>query len=252
MLKLLIVDDEPIILAGIKDLIEQANTPFDRITTACDGIEAIEMLEYFQPDLIITDIQMPGMNGLEFIRQAKAKGFNRFIILSGYDMFDYAQNAIRLQVVEYLLKPINESQLHELLRRLAIAILDQRQTGNPEEGKKQGTIAVSEHVRMLMDYIHTNYMKDISLSDAGNVVGMHPAYVGQIFKKETGISIVHYINTVRIAKAKELLNNDETLSLEKIASCIGFENRRTFYKVFQKHVGQTPGDYRNLNRAPSH
>ncbi|MBB3112125.1 two-component system response regulator YesN [Paenibacillus phyllosphaerae] len=245
MFKLMIVDDEPIILAGIRDMIESQNTPFTKIVTAQDGFEALEKLDYFYPDLIITDIQMPEMDGLEFIRHAKSKLETRFIILSGYDVFEYARKAIHLQVVEYLLKPINEQELNDLLKRMAIDIMASSQqeeskaaSENPSEG------SYSEHVKMLLTYIHSNYRKDISLSDAAAYLKLHPVYTGQLFKKETGKTFVHYIHSIRMKKAKELLADKNAISLEKIAACVGYENRRTFYKVFNKYVGLTPGQYR--------
>ncbi|MGM0881068.1 MAG: response regulator transcription factor [Bacillota bacterium] len=254
MLKLMIVDDEPIILSGIRDMVEQANTAFTRIATACDGTEALDMMAYFRPDVIITDIQMPEMDGLSFIRQAKARNVTRFIILSGYDVFQYAQDAIRLQVAEYLLKPIDERQLIELLKRMALEIIGQQHNIASTISEKELDVeqnSINEHVKMLKDYIHNNFMKDISLSDAAAYLNLHPAYTGQLFKKETGDSFVHYINQCRIDKAKELLAGRNQVALEKIAACVGFENRRTFYKVFRKYVGQTPGEYRERMQRPT-
>jgi two-component system response regulator YesN len=233
-------------------MVEKANTAFTKIATASDSIEALEMIAYFHPDLVITDIQMPEMSGLEFIHRAKAKSVKRFIILSGYDLFEYAQHAIRLQVIEYLLKPINERHLAELLKRMAIEVMEQRRLDNPDAGVEDKIEqSLSEHVKMLIDYIQINYMKDISLSDAAAYLGLHPVYIGKLFKMETGDSFVHYLNQTRIGKAKELLICGPNISLDKIAGCVGFENRRTFYKVFGKHVGQTPGQYRDLHQQQS-
>ncbi|WP_199619335.1 response regulator transcription factor [Paenibacillus alkalitolerans] len=252
MLKLMIVDDEPVILSGIRDMVEQENTAFTKIVTACDAIEALEKIDYFHPDLIITDIQMPEMDGLEFIGRAKDKGAKRFIILTGYDVFEYARQALRLQVADYLLKPINERQLHELLKRMAIDVMAERsQTGESGGASREEQAEwLSEHVKMLKDYIAANYMKDISLTEAAAYLGLHPSYIGQLFKKETGESFVRCVNQIRIDKAKELLTSREKISLEKIAGCVGFENRRTFYKVFRKYTGQTPGQYRDS--LPNH
>jgi two-component system response regulator YesN len=252
MLKLMIVDDEPIILTGIRDMVEKANTAFTKIATAGDSIEALEMIAYFQPDLVITDIQMPEMSGLEFIRRAKARNVRRFIILSGYDLFEYAQHAIRLQVSEYLLKPVDEAQLAELLKRIAIEVMDQQRLENEAGSVEDETCQFfSEHIKMLIDYIHNNYMKDISLSDAAAYLDMHPVYIGKLFKNETGDSFVHYLNQTRIGKAKELLTGGQNISLDIIAGCVGFENRRTFYKVFRKYAEQTPGQYRDLHQQQS-
>jgi two-component system response regulator YesN len=245
MLKLMIVDDEPIILAGIRDMIEIENTAFTKIVTANDGIDALEKMAYFSPDLIITDIQMPEMDGLTLIREAQKKNVSRFIILSGYDEFTYAREGIRLQVKEYLLKPINQLELAGLLKKIAIEILEEKQSiqqetleaGQPQESS-------NENIRMLIDYIKTNYMKDISLSDAASLLDQHPVYVGQFFKKAMGNTFNFHLNEVRVEKAKQMLLVVEGMSLDKIAKHVGFENRRTFYKVFRKYTGQTPGDFR--------
>ena len=94
------------------------------------------------------------------------------------------QHAIRLQVVEYLLKPINERHLTELLKRMAIEVMEQQQLDNMSaDAEQENGQPLSEHVKMLKDYIHTNYMNDISLSDAAVYLDLHPAYIGQLFKK---------------------------------------------------------------------
>ncbi|WP_373232744.1 response regulator [Cohnella sp.] len=245
MLKLMIVDDEPIILDGIRSMIEQEKTLFTKIVTAYDGIEALEKMDYFQPDLIITDIHMPELNGLELIRKAQKKNVARFIILSGYDVFEYARKAIQLHVAEYLLKPVNQQELTDILKRIVIELMEERQLeSGAERDQDQHSAELNDNVKMLKDYIGSNYMKDISLSDVAEYLNLHPSYVGQIFKKETGDTFVNYINNLRIDKAKELLVGMPNTSLEKISRCVGYENHRTFYKVFRKYVGQTPGQYR--------
>ncbi|WP_339308078.1 response regulator [Paenibacillus sp. FSL R5-0519] len=248
MLKLMIVDDEPILLSGIRDIIDNANTPFTRIMTAGDAFEALEMMDYFHPDLLITDIQMPEMDGLELIQQAKLKQVNRFIILSGYDLFSYAQSAIRLQVAEYVLKPIDERYLTDLLKRMALEVLEHKKRSEEYgeltcagEGEEN-----NEYIKQLKAFIEANYMKDISLSAASRYLNLHPVYVGKLFKQKTGENFVAYINRLRVEKAKKLVISDSTIPLDKIAACIGFDNSRTFYKVFRKYTGQTPGEYRGI------
>jgi|HigsolmetaGSP11D_1036233.scaffolds.fasta_scaffold01799_8 Response regulator containing CheY-like receiver domain and AraC-type DNA-binding domain len=244
MLRLLIVDDEPIILDGIRDMIVQEKSAFTKIVTAFDGIEALEVMEYFHPDLVITDIQMPEMDGLEFIAEARKRSVERFIILSGYDVFEYARKAIQLKVVEYLLKPIDQLVLSQLLKRMAIEIMEEKQNIQETKNGTDGVFSGNEYVAMLYEFIHKNFMKDISLLDAADYLNLHPVYLGQVFKKETGNTFLQYLTHVRIEKAKDLIKGSNTLTLETIAKCVGYENPRTFYKVFRKHVGQSPGQFR--------
>src|SRR5699024_6391906 len=108
MLKLMIVDDEPLILKGLKKMIDKKNTSWTNVLSAVDGVDALEKLEEFQPDLLMTDIRMPEMNGFELINIVKRRGFcKRFIILTGYDEKEYLHRAIRSRVIDYLLKPVN-------------------------------------------------------------------------------------------------------------------------------------------------
>src|SRR5690606_6552686 len=127
MLKLLVVDDEMVILQGLVKIIRTGNTPFMHIEYATDAVEAISMLSYFTPDLIITDINMPEKNGLQLIQEVKERQLcNRFIILTGYDEFAYARQAIQYQVIDYCLKPIDKQEILTLLRKVAKEIMEEK------------------------------------------------------------------------------------------------------------------------------
>ncbi|MDD9268209.1 response regulator [Paenibacillus sp. GCM10023248] len=116
-MKLLVIDDEPVILQGIIRMIQKANTPYTEIVGASDGIDALQKLESFEPDLILTDIHMPEMDGLSLIKTVQVQNLcSRFVIITGYDDFAYARQALRYQVVDYLLKPINKQELLAVLQ----------------------------------------------------------------------------------------------------------------------------------------
>ncbi|MGO4497629.1 response regulator [Paenibacillus sp. 2RAB27] len=126
-MKLMVVDDEPIILNGIIRMIEKAHTPFIEIIGAADGIDAMHKLATFQPDLILTDIHMPEMDGLTLIKEIQSLNLcSRFVILTGYDDFAYARQALRYQVIDYLLKPINKEELINVLDRIGSSIQDEQ------------------------------------------------------------------------------------------------------------------------------
>lgn len=245
----MIVDDEPIILQGIREMIEDAHTLFNTIVTANDAIEALEILDYFNPDLVITDIHMPEMSGLEFIEQAKKKNVSKFIVLTGYDVFEYAKQAIKLQVVDYLLKPVDEYELEQLLKKIALELtIPSEKRVLEQDGDSKETYENvdphNENIAFMKAFIEHQYMDNIAITDVGNQLNMNPAYLGQLFKKETGSSFTSYLNQVRVERAKELLLRSELISLKRIANCVGYENERTFYKIFRKYENCTPGEYR--------
>jgi len=242
MLNLLVVDDEMVILHGIVKIIREGKTPFTRIESALDAWEALSVMEDFAPDLIITDIHMPEMNGLELIQEVKERRLcDRFIILTGHDEFEYARQAIRHQVIDYLLKPINKAELLDLLREIAKTILDERQDGEPEEPSES---RYSFHVEKILRHIDQHYHRDLSLDHCSELTGLHPNYISQLFRKETGVTFVQYLHQLRIDKAKELLQKDRSLPVQVIGNQVGFENPQHFMKVFKKLTGFTPGAYR--------
>lgn len=244
MLKLLVVDDELVILQGILKILREGNTPFTHIESAQDAFEALSLLSEFKPNLIITDITMPEMNGLEFIAKAKEEQLcERFIILTGYDQFAYAKQALRLSVIDYLLKPIDKLELLALLKRVANEIMEElNHTERPDEGATQP--AYSNHIEKVLKHIHCHYQQDLSLESLSELTDLHPSYISSLFKNEVGLSFIQYLQEYRMDKAKELLAHHPSMSVPIVANQVGYENPQHFMKVFKKVVGSTPGSFR--------
>jgi two-component system response regulator YesN len=251
MLRLMIVDDESVIRNGLKYMIESENSPFTEIEVAADGIEALKLMDDFHPDLLITDIQMPEMDGLTLIREAQLKHVKRFVVLSGYEKFDYAREAIRLQVTDYLLKPIRESELFALLSRTALNIATEqrniRNTSKETDDVEVRKASVHTGIRKFKAFIQQNYMRDVSMEEVAEHLKFHPNYVCNLLKREIGTTFVHYLNTIRIERAKVMLSGMPNMSMEHVAKAVGYDNTRHFYKVFKQYVGTTPGNYRQTS-----
>lgn len=247
MLKLLVVDDEMVILQGIVKILREGKTPFTHIDSALDADEALSAVEHFSPDLIITDINMPGKNGLQLIEEVKEKELcNRFIILTGYDEFSYAKQAIRFQVIDYLLKPIDKREIVSLLRKVAKDILEEK---NHMDFPCSDQSQYSSHVERIVNYIYRNYQQDLSLEHFSEITDLHPNYISYLFKKETGKSLVSFLRDYRIEKAKELLIKYPDLTVHIIGNQVGYENTQHFLKVFKQNVGCTPSSYRAKSRG---
>lgn len=251
MLKLLVVDDEMVILQGIVKVIRQAKTPFTHIETALDAIEALSIVPHFKPDLIITDINMPEVNGLDFIQTVKERQWcNRFIILTGYDEFAYAKQAIQIQVIDYLLKPIDKYEMVSLLKHIAKAIIEEKGAWEKQE-QEQPESEYCRHVETILQYIANHYHQDLSLVQLSDFTGLHPSYISQLFKRETGVAFVHYLHKIRIEKAKQLLLSNKTLPVQTIGNQVGFESPQHFMKIFKKLTGSTPSSYRESHSHES-
>jgi len=253
MLNLMIVDDEPIMLKGLINIIEKGSTPCSEIVCAYDGIDALEKLQDFKPDLMITDIQMPEMNGLELIKEAQSRDLcKRFILLTGFDHTEYLRKAIRCKVIDYLLKPINKIELYDALANVSIEMLNTSSASHvPWSVAENDQMLlhienrhISRNVKKIINYIHQYYALDLSLDQIAEHVFLHPNYISSLFKKETGITFIHYLHLYRIQKAKQLMMKQQELSFQHISEKVGYENVRHFFNIFKKYCGVTPGEYR--------
>ena len=116
LLKLVIVDDEAILLKGLAETFDWASMGFQVVGTALSGEQAMDVIEETKPDVVLTDIRMKQMTGLQLMEEVKAKGNDcLFIVLSAYRDFSYAKQACDLGAIAYLLKPIEEEQLQEVM-----------------------------------------------------------------------------------------------------------------------------------------
>ncbi|GBG08282.1 MULTISPECIES: response regulator [Paenibacillus] len=252
MLNLMIVDDEPFMLKGLINIIEKGQTPCSEIVSANDGFDALEKLENYRPDLLITDIQMPEMNGLELIRKARERGLcNRFIILTGYDDPAYLHQAIRCKVIDYLLKPINKAELYDVMSNISLELLAaEDEAGSPSQADQDHNVPgvdydqMSRNVKKIIRHIESHYKENISLDHIAEHVYLHPNYISSLFRKETGLTLIHYLHLFRIKKAKTLMLGDSEDSLHRISEQVGYESVRHFFSVFKKYCGVTPSEYR--------
>ncbi len=241
MYSLLIVDDEERVRRGLKNCIDWESYGFDRIYTAKNGKEGLATLIDMQPTLVLTDVVMPDMNGLEFIETARKMGYqNQFVVISGYANFDYARQAISLNVSGYILKPVREAQVIEQVEICLKKIKELK----PEEEKTEQIDCENPLIKTAIEYIHEQYAKDITLNEVASFVALHPNYFSTLFTKHKKESFSKYLMRVRMEKACHLLQNP-TIKVFETAKMVGYADYRQFSKQFKNFVGQTPVEYRN-------
>jgi len=174
---------------------------------------------------------MPKFDGLQMIEKAKELGLScKFVILSGYANFEYAQKGIRLGVKEYLLKPVTITNVRELLGKLAESEM---------KVKKQREETVSDFSSVVSDMIckiETNYAKHLGLDYFVDKYRLTPEYISILFAKETGVTFSNYLKRVRIEKAKELLMNTN-IKIYEVACRVGYPDQKYFSKVFKEYTG---------------
>jgi two-component system response regulator YesN len=240
MTKVLIVDDEPWIVALIRGLVQWDSLGMSVVGDAGDGAAAMAMVVRLRPDVLITDIRMPHMDGLELIEHARlALPLLRVIIISGYDDFVYARRALQLRAVDYLLKPVNAL---DLTQALAACRLPPAPETTPAPFPGAGSRLRHPRVRRALDYIATRYAGNLSLTEVAEAVDAGVTYFSELFKKEVGVGFAEYLTTLRIEAAKRLLS-EGLLKVREVAARVGYRNANYFSRVFRKYTGVKATEY---------
>jgi two-component system response regulator YesN len=261
MIKVVVIDDEKWIRNLIINLLPYNKYPISIVGEAEDGVEGLELISKVKPDIILTDIRMPLLSGLDLIKELNKKlPQSRIIIVSGYDSFDYAQTAIKYGVVDFILKPVEESELESAFKK-AIKLIKKDEklikTKHLEKQVKRLSMdfiealnddyphMTNEKIRKSLIYIDRNYTNCISLNDVSEAVFMNSSYFSDIFKKEVGIGFNQYLMDIRFKAAKKLLVEQKDLSIGDISTIVGFIDVNYFSRLFKKKFSCTPHEFRN-------
>ena len=244
----LIVDDETYMVEYMKNLVDWKACGFDQVLTAKGGGLARDLLAKYRPELLITDIKMPKITGLDLSRLIDENRYQtRVIIISGYSDFEYAKQALRYRVSEYLVKPVLREDLEEALERILPGSTKGGERGESEEqGPSRDKYAAVSSVKA---YIHENYSQDLSLDALGDAVNLHPVYLSRIFKEITDVNLSAYIADVRMQKAAKLLEETD-LKVHEVMDKLGYRKRQHFTKLFKEKYGMTPKEYRMMKWNP--
>lgn len=254
MYRVLVADDEPIEREVVSRAIRKYFPEQLSVTTAVNGNEAVEKFAGGQYQIVILDIAMPGINGLEAAENIRQINKNCSIIfLTAFDEFTYAKRAISVHALDYLLKPWTDEELVAVLEE-AVRIAMERESGDKDRKKtdfkecnrqedSQGNIRMNAVVEAICDYIESHYMEDISLQEAADAMNYSEAYFCKIFKQCFGKSFVMYLSEFRMEKAKQLLA-DALINVKDVSMKVGYGDSNYFAKVFKRIVGVTPTEYR--------
>jgi two-component system response regulator YesN len=252
---MIVADDEIWIRERIINSINWAEIGVTIAGEATDGEEALALCRALAPDIILTDIRMPVINGLEFLSALREDSINsKVIIISGYSDFEYAQKALKLGAFDYMLKPIENNDLIQIVKKCVGQIEAEEYKNKILEQanmrlrvhdfieKKQGN-KIRNTVEKAIEFIEQNYNKPITLTDVSEKVMLNASYFSKVFKDSTGEAFVKYLTKYRMRKAVELMK-DPTLKIYEIAERVGYDNVQYFIKVFKSIEGISPNIFK--------
>ncbi|ABR47349.1 response regulator receiver protein [Alkaliphilus metalliredigens QYMF] len=248
MFKVLIADDEPKIRKGLKQWIEESSYKFQVVAEAKNGKEALEYTIKASPELFLVDINMPMMNGLDFISQMKKISPNSIVvIITGYDDFQYAHKAIKFNVFDYLLKPVSKNEFNNLLRKVTETLGNRADEAEVMEVTTEKNAAYSSMIRSVKDYIDDHFDdSQLDLSHIAQLFDTSKSYISKRMKQELGKSFVEYLTDIRLEKAKKILENHHArMTMYHVSTRVGYTSQHYFSRVFKKTYGISPMEYRN-------
>lgn len=249
MLKLYIAEDEEIIRRGLICTVDWLRWGVKVVGDAPDGQAALSGIRETKPDVVLTDIKMPRMDGLRLARELKAE-HNRakIIFLTSYADFAYAQEAVRLQAADYLLKPLDETELAKVLKRLEEAKCEKQPVeAETVEGEatdwKRNFIreyhSGNPYVKHVLEAIKHGYQGKLSIETLAAEQGVSLSYLSRKIKEETGMTFGSLLAQYRLKKSLELLAAG-TWRVYEVAEQTGFGDYKNYCMVFKKYLHTTP------------
>lgn len=236
MYRLLVADDEKKLLRGLCDFYPWDELGYQIVARAENGKQALEYIAKQPVDVVLTDISMPIMTGIELAGEIfREYPSVRVILLSGYSEFEYAQQAIRYGVYDYILKPVKTEELCRIFHSLKLQ-LDHEEKEDTDPGYYKNIVEIVNR------YVRSN-LQSVNLESAALLVNLSIGYLSVLYKKETGMTFSDYVLQSRMEKSKELLRNPSYKTYE-IAANLGYENPKNFSRAFKEYYGMTPRDFR--------
>ncbi len=257
MVKVIVLEDEP---AARREL--ALLTPWEELGLvfsgeAADGNEGLALAERIVPDIVVTDIRMPGLDGIGFVKEwdsrceASGRPACECVILSGFSEFEYARSAMSLGITEYLLKPVDDADLRNSLLRSRDRVLGRSRRARSErvlfeEYGKDAPDGADDRVSRAVKIISDRYVSGLTIEGVAAELGVSAGHLSRVFRHETGYTFGDYLMFVRVKRAAELLRDPNVLVYE-VADLVGYADARYFGQVFRKITGLTPTEFRNGN-----
>lgn len=259
MYRIVVIEDSKLLRTGMIHTWDWKRLDCQIVGSAGDGIEGLQVICDTKPDVVLTDIRLPGLNGLDMIESARKQGISpAVIIISGYDEFSYAQKALTLGAVAYLVKPVEEEDAYRAIQSACERVDEQRKyrnlterLENIENSKMQvfnkylasSEGIKSEYTRQAIRYIEEHFADDISVRSIAEALAISESHLSKVFKDTMHCTIGEYLIQYRIREACTMLKDPQNRIYEVAVRC-GYNDQRYFSVIFKRMMGMTPNEFR--------
>jgi len=261
---MILVEDESFERNSLVNFVDWSIVGIDIIGEAANGSQGFALVEKLRPDIVLTDVKMPIMNGIELSKKIRQYAPDTEIIfLSSYDDFEYAKQAIDLNVQAYVMKPVNEVELLRVIKKAADAIIEknlERRMYNDirkqytellqksvESNAMKLTNSKGKNKKQIADevekIIKSRYSEPLTLEAIAKQMHFTPNYLGSVFKSVNKMSVTRFLMKTRLEKAEELLSSSK-MTIYEIAELCGFSSLTYFHTIFKKEKNMTPSEFR--------
>ena len=241
MYRVVLIDDEPLIIEGLKKVVRWSDYHCEVAGTAEDAVSGAQLIRTIKPHILFTDIRMPGDDGLTMLAGLRSEFPEMQVtVLTGYRDFNYAQEAIRLGVKRFLLKPSRMDEIHEALA----AMTEHLSLEEAAEEEPTPDNAGSFLVNRALAYMQQHSAEKLTLQDVADACYVSQWHLSKLINRYTGKNFYDVLNTLRIHAAKDLLA-DPKLRISDIGEMVGYADAAHFAKVFKKLTGMSANEYRN-------
>ena len=244
--KIVMAEDEELQLNSIVKKVEKFCPGFTVVGTAQTGSQAYKLICEKAPDILISDIRMPVMSGIELMEKARIMFPElQFIIISGFSEFEYARSAIRLQVSDYLLKPVETEELQKALNKIRLKLQERAQEESAAFNGDSENKTAEQVAFAVIEYLQHHYNEEVNLNQIASALHYSPSYLTKIFVQQYDTTPSKYMISLRMQKAQQLLAHNPELSVRQIGETVGYPEQGYFSRIFKKYVGVSPLEYRS-------
>lgn len=253
MIRVVIVEDEEILRKGLVCTADWLSMDAVVVADCENGKLGLEAIMKFKPDIVFTDIKMPVMDGLAMLEKAKEAGCMFIpVLLTSYSEFEYARRAISLGVFDYLLKPVDDEKLADVMKRAASRIEENRQNQQAAElvsaGAGENVITLvnlktdNPYIKYTFEQVEKRWKEHLNLETIADELHVSTSYLSRMFKSETGSTFLEFINRYRVQKAVELLSTKQYRVYE-VADMTGFSDYKQFHRIFRDYTSISPTEF---------